>query len=157
MRDVTASAAYDGLVAAVRPFLERAIETVPVLSVPGVGASVLLQRDPLIARLVVEGPATACEAMHLVGPEIPNQAQLDTAVELFLGAGLSGLPPAVVDGVVDHAAKDGAGLIVWLRPLEGCAACYLAPSRVPLTRAERLFSVEVGASPAEPSGPVTVH
>jgi hypothetical protein len=156
---VSAGVARDELLAALRPFLERAVETLPVLSVPGVGASVLVQTSPTVARLLVEGPATACPALLLTGPEIPGEAELAAAAEQFIGAGLSACPPSVVDGVMAHAAKPGAGLVLWVRPLEGEVDCLLALSRVPLDRAQRLFSVAVvgGANPLEPAATVTVH
>lgn len=156
--ELSAGTARDALYSAARPFLDRAVETLPVLSVPGVSASVLLQLEPLVARLIVEGPASACEGLRLVGRDVPGGEDLLGAVEQFVAAGLSGLPPAVVDGVLSHASKPAAGLLVLLNLANGTAECLLAVSRCDLSRAVRLFSVNgPGANPRGPAVTETVH
>lgn len=155
---VPADVARDDLFSAARPFLEHAVETLPALAVPGVGATILLQSDPLVVRLILEGPATACEGLRLVGPEVPGADELLGAVEQFVAAGLSALPSEVIAGIFDHAAKPGGGLLVLLDLAHGAAECLLAVSRCDLSRAVRLFSVSGrGAKPAGPPATETVH
>lgn len=154
MRDgLSAAEVRDALLSAVRPSVEKALETSAVFAVPGVGLSLIVQTDPLVLRVLAEGPATAAEALRLVDSEIPALEDLRQATEAFVSAGLSGLPDPVVEGVFSHAAKPGAGLIVWIRPAEESAACFLAPCGTPLSRAVRLFSIEPEARPEV----VTLH
>lgn len=156
---VPAGVARDDLFSAVAPFLEFAASKLPAIpAVPGLRVQVLLQSDPLCVRLLLDGPETALEALRLVGSEVPGDLELADAVAQFIAAGLSACPPEVVAGIMSHAEKPGAGLLLWLDPASLSVSCLLAPSRVPLSRATRLFSVEDGASAAEPSAQTfTVH
>ena len=156
--DVTAEDVLVTLHAAVAPFLERARDVLPAIpKTPELHAVALLQLHPLVARLVLQGPATSLEALRLVGPEVPGHTELGEAVERFVAAGLSGLPTEVVDGTMMHASKPGAGLLVTLDLETGAIACLLAPSRVPLARAVPLFSVQGHCATREPSGTLTAH
>lgn len=155
---VTAAAAREAVFSALDPVLDLALDRLAVLHVPGVGASVLVQSDPTVVRVLVEGPASACEALRLTGPEIPGEAAVAAAMETFVSAGLSALPPAVADGVFAHASKEGAGLMLWARPLQNEVDCLLAVSRVSLDRAKVLFSVTGScATPRASSATETTH
>lgn len=153
---VSALACRARVLAAVAPFVTRAAEILPQMSTPDVAVSIIVQRDPLVARLLIEGPQTACEGMRLIGSAIPGHAELGEATEEFFAAGLSALPESVLDGLMGHAEKPGAGLFAWVRP-NGDVGCFLAPSRCTLDLARRIFSIESDDASEEPARPVTIH
>jgi hypothetical protein len=154
---VPAEVARHDLFAAVAPFVEAAAARLPQIpATEKLEAAVVVQSQPTVARLILTGPSSSLEVVRMVEPELPGHVALTEAAAQFIGAGLSACPPEVVDGVMLHAGKPGAGLIILLDLADMSAACLLAVSGVDLSRAQRLFSVEGSTSANAGESPATM-
>jgi len=156
--ELDAGDAQAAVLSALGPFLDYCSAQLPKIPVRAdLGVKVIVQDNPLVCRLLLEGPRSCVEAMRRTGPEIPGHVALGQAVEELLAAGLSEMPDEVIEGTLAHASKEGAGLVLFIDPGVGSIRCLLALHGVSLDRAVPLFSVEVGASPAASSGPQMAH